>query len=129
VAPHLIGMGTFADLRAAALAVNKACGSLSLHFIDGGTVPALGKSLMRWEPVMGEPLTDGSGQAEQDARLALHAAALWLYAALVAVLEQPDRQDLQNLAKQRVREYHLEVLRAAVDFNWLPAKHEGAASA
>jgi hypothetical protein len=51
-------------------------------------------------------------------------AAIWLYAAIVAVLEQPEREDLQDLAQQRVRDYHLEVLRAAVAYRWLPAPPE-----
>jgi hypothetical protein len=114
-------MGTFPELRAAALALNKACGSLSIHFIDGGNVLRLGKALQRWEPVIGTPLTDGSGMAEHEVRADIHMAAIWLYAAVVAVLEQPEREDLQALAQQRVRDYHLEVLRAAVAYHWLPA--------
>jgi hypothetical protein len=77
----------------------------------------LGKALQRWEPAIGTPLTDGSGEAEHEVRAAIHTAAIWLY--VVAVLEQPEREDLQGLAQQRVRDYHLEVLRAAVAYNWL----------
>jgi hypothetical protein len=121
-------MGTFPELRAAALALNEACGSLSIHFIDYGAVLRLGKALMRWEPVLGQSLTDGSGEAEQAVRDALHLAAIWLYAAIVAVLDQPEREDLQALAQQRIRDYHLEVLHAAVAYHWLPAPPENRAA-
>jgi hypothetical protein len=57
-----------------------------------------------------------------------HGRDLALYAAVVAVLDQPEREDLQALAQQRVRDYHLEVLRAAVAYHWLPAAPENRAA-
>jgi hypothetical protein len=58
-------MGTFAELRAAALAVNKACGSLSIHFIDRRNVLRLGKALMRWGRAQIDYVAGRSGLASK----------------------------------------------------------------
>jgi hypothetical protein len=74
------------------------------------------------------PLTDGIDEAEHEVRAAIHTAAIWLYAAVATVLDRPEREDRQALAQQRVRDYHLEVLRAAVAYHWLLAPPEDRAA-
>jgi hypothetical protein len=114
-------MVTFAQVRSSALAINKLCGGLSIEF-DFAQARTVAHDQMA--EIFQEDLADGSGEAEDEARLGIRDAALWLWAAIVAVLSGPARDETIELVVERTRDYHLAVLRAAVNFNWLPPEPE-----
>src|SRR4051794_37788672 len=113
-------MSTFAKVRAAALEINKLCGRLSIEF-DGSQAQTVAHAIDQIGAIFHEDLTDGLSEAEEEARLGIRDAALWLWAAVVAAFDGPARDETIELVVERTRDYHLAVLRAAVTFNWLPA--------